>query len=332
MIANLKKVLAAQTFGTVGLNILKSRPGIEIVSFPNTISAGDFITLLRSSGEVSGLIVGLTPVGETEIAAAKGVRVVARLGVGYDVIDVPALTRRGIPLMVVGTANAASVAEQAIYFMLTLAKRGAELDAMVKGNRWGERFRALPVDLIGKTILIVGFGRIGSRTAKRCLSMAMTVLVHDPYLDDDKVRAAGCEPVRDLNAALPRAEFVTIHCPKTAETIGMFNAARLGLMRRTAYLINTARGGIIDELALYAALSQGRLAGAGLDVFAQEPVHPDNPLLKLPNVLTAPHMAGLTVESIERMAEQAALNVLSVFDGRPIKDNVVNRDVLSSLR
>jgi D-3-phosphoglycerate dehydrogenase len=329
MIANLKKVLAAQTFGTVGLNILKSRRDIEVVSFPITISAGDFITQLQSSGEVSGLIVGLTPVGEREIAAAKGLRVVARIGVGYDVIDLPALTRRGIPLMVVGTANAPSVAEQAIYFMLALAKRGAESDAMVKGNRWGERFSALPVDLIGKTILIVGFGRIGSRTARRCLSMEMTVLVYDPYLDNDKVRAAGCEPVRDLDASLPRAEFVTIHCPKTPETIGMFNAARLGLMRPTAYLINTARGGIVDETALHTALSQGRLAGAGLDVFAQEPVCPDHPLLKLPNVLTAPHIAGLTVESIERMAEQAALNVLSVLDGRPIKDNVVNREILN---
>jgi D-3-phosphoglycerate dehydrogenase len=330
MTANLKKVLAAQTLGAVGWNILKSRPDIEIVSFPNTIAAGDFLALLRSSGEVSGLIVGLTPVGEPEIAAATGLRVVARLGVGYDVIDLPALTRRRIPLMVVGTANAPSVAEQAIYFMLALAKRAAELDALVKGNRWRERVRALPVDLIGKTVLIVGFGRIGTRTAKRCLSMDMTVLVHDPYVGDDFVRAAGCEPVRDLDAALPRAEFVTIHCPKTLETVGMFNAARLRLMPRTAYLINTARGGIVDELALHAALSQGRLAGAGLDVFAQEPVRPDHPLLKLPNVLTAPHVAGLTVESIERMAEQAAYNVLSVFDGRPIRDNVVNRDVFSA--
>jgi D-3-phosphoglycerate dehydrogenase / 2-oxoglutarate reductase len=125
-----------------------------------------------------------------------------------------------------------------------------------------------------------------------------------------------------------RADFVTIHCPKTPETIGMFDAARLKRMKPTAYLVNTARGGIVDEAALHAALTGGVIAAAGLDVLDREPPDPDNPLLKLANVITAPHMAGVTRESMDRMAIQAVRNVLSVFDGRPIVENIINPEVL----
>jgi D-3-phosphoglycerate dehydrogenase len=174
---------------------------------------------------------------------------------------------------------------------------------------------------------LVGFGRIGTRTAKRCLAMEMTVLVYDPYVKPEVIKAAGCEPVADLDAALPRADFITIHCPKTPETIGMINADRMKKMKRTAYLVSTARGGIIDEKALYAALSDGTLPAAGLDVFDREPPDPENPLFKLPNVVLAPHIAGVTAEAMQRMAVEAAKNVLSVFDGAPRKENAVNPEV-----
>ena len=151
-----------------------------------------------------------------------------------------------------------------------------------------------------------------------------------PMCRPPTIKAAGCEPVADLDAALPRADFVTIHCPKTPETVGMFNAARLARMKPTAYLVNTARGGIIDEPALHAALTAGKLAGAGLDVFEQEPTPADNPLLKLPNVISAPHMAGVTRESLDRMGLQTARNILSVLDGKPIRENVINKEVLET--
>jgi D-3-phosphoglycerate dehydrogenase / 2-oxoglutarate reductase len=253
---------------------------------------------------------------------------VARIGVGYDTVDVAVLTRHHVPLMVVGTANSPTVAEQALFMMLALAKRAAHVDRLVRTGRWTERLSALPVDLMSKILLIVGFGRIGTRVAKRCLAMEMNVLVYDPYVPADQVRAAGCEPIDDLDAALPHADFVSIHCPRTPETEGMFGTARLGRMKPTAYLINTARGGIIDERALHAALTTGVIAGAGIDVFDREPPDPDNPLLKLENVVTAPHMAGVTRESIDRMAAQAVRNVLSVFDARPIRENVINPEVL----
>jgi D-3-phosphoglycerate dehydrogenase / 2-oxoglutarate reductase len=141
------------------------------------------------------------------------------------------------------------------------------------------------------------------------------------------IEGAGYTPVNDLDEALARADFVSIHCPKNDETRGMFNAARLARMKKSAYLVNTARGGIIDEKALHAALVSGKLAGAGLDVFETEPVPADHPLLKLPNVITAPHMAGVTKESVDRMGMATATNMLDVLDGKPNLENVVNRDI-----
>ena len=255
-------------------------------------------------------------------------KVVTRIGVGFDAVDVPALSRRKVPLMVAGTANSPSVAEQALFMMLTLAKRATEMHALVKDGTWAGRLSKLPYDLYGKTVLIVGFGRIGTRTAKRCLAMEMQVLVYDPYKPAAEVAAAGCEAVTDLEKALPRADFVSIHCPKTDETVGMFNTMRLRLMKPSAYLINTARGGIVDETALCDALASGRLAGAGLDVFAQEPPPVGEALHSLPNVIMAPHVAGVTYEAVDRMSEQTARNILSALDGEPIRQNVINQDVL----
>jgi len=230
--------------------------------------------------------------------------------------------------MVAGTANSPSVAEQALFMMLTLAKRAVEMHSIVKNDQWSQRLGMLPYDLFGKTLLIIGFGRIGTRTAKRCLAMEMNVLVYDPYKSAAEIKAAGCEAVSDLEPALSRADFVSIHCPKTAETVGMFNAARLKRMKPTAYLINTARGGIVDEAALHEALVSGKLAGAGLDVFEHEPPPSGHSLFDLPNVIMAPHVAGVTREAVDRMSEQTARNILSALDGEPIRQNVINQDVL----
>jgi D-3-phosphoglycerate dehydrogenase len=252
---------------------------------------------------------------------------VTRIGVGYDAVDVAALSRHKIPLMVAGTANSPSVAEQALFMMLALAKRAAEMQALVKDGQWRARLGKLPFDLFGKTVLIIGFGRIGTRTAKRCQAMEMNVMVYDPYRLVEEIVSAGCEPIADLDAALPRADFVSVHCPKTPETVAMFDAARLKRMKPSAYLVNTARGGIVDETALYDALSSGKLAGAGLDVFEQEPPPVGHSLFKLPNVIIAPHVAGVTREAVDRMSEQTARNILSALDGDPIRQNVINQDV-----
>src|SRR4030081_2692870 len=326
--ANKKKIFITESMSQPGRALLKERDDIEIVEFPNMISAHDFEAMLKAQAPVHGVALGGTRFGEPELEASRDMKVVARVGVGYASVVVPALSRRNIPLMVAGTANSPSVAEQALFMMLTLAKRAAEMHSIVKDGNWGHRLGKLPFDLFGKTVLIVGFGRIGTRTAKRCLAMEMNVLIYDPYKAAAEITAAGCEPVADLDAALPRADFVSIHCPKTPETVGMFNATRLKRMKPTAYLINTARGGIVAESALYDALVSGKLAGAGLDVFEQEPPPAGHSLFALPNVIFAPHVAGVTREAVDRMSEQTARNILSVLDGDPLRQNVINQDVL----
>jgi D-3-phosphoglycerate dehydrogenase len=325
---NKKRIFITQTMSPSGRALLHEREDIELVEFPNLISAADFEALLKAHAPVHGVALGATRFGEPELEAAKDMKVVTRIGVGYDAVDVAALSRRKIPLMVVGIANSPSVAEQALFMMLMLAKRALEMHALVKEGKWASRLGKLPFDLFGKTVLIVGFGRIGTRTAKRCLAMEMNVLIYDPYKSVEEIRSAGCEAVGDLDAALPRADFVSIHCPKSPETVGMFGTDRLRRMKPSAYLVNTARGGIIDEAALYAALVTGKLAGAGLDVFEQEPPAVPYPLFELPNVIIAPHVAGVTLEAVERMSEQTARNILSALDGDPIRQNVINQEVL----
>src|SRR6201990_937649 len=328
MATNKKKVLITESFSQRGRDLFRDRDDIELVEFPNMISAGDFEAMLKQQAPVHGVALGATKFGEPEIQASGDIRVLTRIGVGYDAVDVPALSRRKVPLMVAGTANSPSVAEQALFMMLTLAKRAQGMHTMVKNGTWANRLGQLPFDLYGKTVLIVGFGRIGTRTAKRCLAMEMQVLVYDPYKTAAEIKDAGCEAVADLDTALPRADFVSVHCPKTKETVGMFNAARLRLMKPTAYLINTARGGLVDEKALHDALVSGKLAGAGLDVFEQEPPPVGQALHGLPNVIMAPHVAGVTREAVDRMSEQTARNLLSALDGEPIQQNVINQDVL----
>jgi D-3-phosphoglycerate dehydrogenase len=309
-----------------GWDVANARAGVEAIAFEGNIPTAQFHALLC---DAHGVALGLTPFGDAELQAAPNLRVVARIGVGYDTVDVAALARHKIPLMVSGTANSSSVAEQALFFMLALAKRGKVFDLMVRENRWAERLSEMPVDLSGKTLLVVGFGRIGSRIALTCLALGMTVLVYDPYVAAADITTTGCTRVDGLDAALGHADFVTIHCPRNSETEGMFDDAHIACMKSSAYLINTARGGIIDESALHSALTEGTIAGAGLDVFDQEPPQPANPLFKLPNVVTAPHIAGLTVEAFDRMAVATVQNMLDVLDGKPNMDHVVNKNVFA---
>jgi D-3-phosphoglycerate dehydrogenase / 2-oxoglutarate reductase len=325
MTSNRKKVLVPHNMGKEGVDLLWRRDDIEVQIYPAGISQAELLPMLSDS---AGIALSGTPYKRTEMDASPAMQVVARIGVGYDTVEVPALTARRVPLMVAGTANSTSVAEHAFHLMMAVAKRTPALDAMVRKGNWGDRHVGLPMELSGKTVLIVGFGRIGTRSARRCQGFDMNVLIYDPYVPAEKITSAGCERVTDLDAALPRADFVSIHCPKNPETVGMFNAARLSRMKRGAFIVNTARGGIIDEPALHAALTSGQLAGAGLDVFDMEPTPVNNTLLQLDMVITSPHMAGVTTESVAGMAMVTAENILSVLDDKPNRDNVINKEVL----
>ena len=324
MTVNRKRLLLPNTMTRAGWAIAEARDDVDAISYPPSMPTPDFHALLK---DIDGVALALTRYGAPELAVSPRMKVVARIGVGFDTVDVPVLTARKIPLMTVGIANSVSVAEQAFNLLSHLAKHNVQHDAFVRAGTWREQMTSFPLDFFEKTVLVIGFGRIGTRFVKRALAFEMRVLVYDPYVSAETIRAAGAEPVSDLDAAVAEADFITVHCPKNAETIDMFDAARLARMKPTAYIVNTARGGIINEQALADILAAEKIAGAGIDVFEKEPAPVDHPLLKLRNCVVAPHMAGVTKEAMDRMAVVAVNNILSVLDGTPIKENAVNPEV-----
>jgi len=309
MTTSKKKLLLPETMARTGWELARSRTDVDAVPFSPTVPNPEFRKLLS---DAEGIALTSTPLRAADIAAAPRLRAVGRIGVGYDAVDVEALTGRGIPLMTCGTDNSPTVAEYALFMMLYLCK-GATMDALPRQGRWHERYNFLPTELMNKTLLVVGFGRIGTRIARRCLAMDMVVEVYDPYVPAEAVRAAGCKPVADLDAALPRADFVTLHCPKTKETANLFDAARIAKMKPGARLINTARGGIVDEAALAAALKSGQLGGAAIDVFDSEPLPASAHFVDCPNLLLTPHIAGVSAESNERVSFMIADKVLEAL-------------------
>lgn len=321
---NRKKVLIVGRMPQAGLDVLKKRDDVDY-----EILTDDKVPSLHPRlKDANAVTLGGTAFRQAEIDAAPGMMVVARLGVGYDAVEIPALNRRRIPLMTTGIANSVSVAEHAMYMLLASARLVKKLDRFVRESGWHQRLADLPADLAGKSILVVGMGRIGSRTVKRCVAFEMEVSVLDPNISEADIRKAGATKVTDLKAILPKVDFVSVHCPKSPETVNMFNTQTLALMKPDAFLVNTARGGIVNEEALYTALATGKLRGAGLDVLDKEPPDPANKLFGLENVIFSPHMAGVTKEASDRMAVTAIENILSVFDGRPNAANVVNKEVL----
>ncbi len=321
---NRKKVLIVGWMPQAGMEVLKKRDDVDYEILPLKDVAASYHAKLKDANAVT---LGGTPYKQAELDVSPVMEVVARLGVGFDQVEVPALSKRNIPLMTTGIANSVSVAEHAMYMLLASARLTRKMDRFVRENTWHERLSDQPADLAGKSILVVGMGRIGSRTVKRCVAFDMDVYVLDPNLSAADIKAAGATKVTDLEAILPKVDFVSIHCPKSPETVDMFNARTIGLMKPGAFLVNTARGGIVNEEALYDALTKGTLRGAGLDVLEREPPDPQHKLFALENVIFSPHMAGVTKEANDRMAIAVMENILSVFDGKPIVERCVNREI-----
>jgi len=319
-----RKVLVIQGLHPEGLRLLEGRDDVV----PVVLNSSDEREIADAAREVEAITVRTARITQAVIAAAPKLQIVARHGVGYDAVDVPALTARGIPLAIAPQSNMVSVAEHVMFMLLALAKESAYHDAMTRSADWSQRWNIRGFDLAGKKLLVVGFGRTGSRVARRALAFDMQVHACDPYIDQELIRAAGCTPVADFRAALPKMDAVSVNTPLTDETRHMFSAKEFEAMRPSAVIVNCARGGMIDEAALYTALGTRKIRGAGLDVFEAEPSPADNPLFKLDNVVLSPHIAGVTVESTIRMSTQTAQNVLDVFDGRLDPEVVVNREVL----
>ena len=274
--------------------------------------------LLRVIPEYDALVVrSETKVTAQVIEAGTRLRVIGRAGVGVDNIDVPAATRRGIVVVNAPTGNNVAAAEHTIALMLSVARHVPQACASVKSGVW-QRSKFTGVELRGKTLGIVGLGKIGTEVARRAQGLEMRVIAYDPYLSLEHAQRLGVEAVQ-LDGLLERADFVTFHVPMTTQTRGMIGIEQLRRMKPTARLVNCARGGIVDENALLEALDQGLIAGAALDVFTQEPLPADHPLLRHEKLVLTPHLGGSTVEAQEGVALDVAEQVVAVLSGQPAR-------------
>jgi len=260
------------------------------------------------------------------IAKAPNLLAVCSMGAGYDVIDVDACNKAGVLVCNQSGANKEAVAEHAVGLMLSLSKKIMETDRVIRKDDNIERFRYVGTELLGKTIGIIGLGNIGSRVAEICkAAFRMTVLAYDPYLSKEKTAARNAEKV-ELSEMLQRADYLTMHCPRTTETFGMIGYEELSLMKPTAFFINTSRGGTYREGDLARALAEGKIAGAGIDVFLKEPPGTNHPLMAFDNVILTPHNAGSTRESQENVALYASDQWIAIFDGK-VPPRLVNKVV-----
>jgi D-3-phosphoglycerate dehydrogenase len=262
------------------------------------------------------------------VASCPTLKVISKHGVGVSNIAVDAATQRGIPVYVTPGANAQSVAEMTLGLMLAAARRIGWMDRELHAGRWSRSQDG--VELQGKTIGLVGFGQVGQRVASACLAIGMEVVAFDPALREGKSPVPGVRVLPSFDALLPLSDVLSLHVPLNKHTRDLLGATQFAAMPRGAILVNTARGEVVDEPALIAALQSGQLHAAGLDTMTQEPLPANSPLAALPNVVLTPHVGGSTPAALAGMASGAARNVLGWLQGRPVDPSAcVNPQVLS---
>src|SRR5439155_26625784 len=274
--------------------------------------------LARVAAEAAGILFRLRPsCTESLMAACTKLRVIGRHGAGLDTVDIPAATRLGIAVVHAPGSNAQAVAEHALMLILACAKRARAIDKKTRSGDWSARHVVENIELGGRTLGIVGIGNTGRRVARFAGALGMRVLAYDPYVPPDEVRRRGAEPVAALDTLLGEVDVLTCHTPLTAETRHMIDEKTLALMKPGAIFVNTSRGPVQSEPALFQALVTGRLAAAGLDVFEQEPSPLDNPLFNLDNVVCSTHIAGVTQEAHRTAGFQVIDEMLRVPRGDP---------------
>jgi D-3-phosphoglycerate dehydrogenase / 2-oxoglutarate reductase len=325
-------------------------PKVMIGPAPLAGLPGDFLTVLAAAGfefvypkvavqmtekdlleQLPGIpaaLAGSEPYTRKVFAACPQLKVVARVGVGYDAVDVKAATDHGVVVTIAPGTNQDAVSEHCFMLMLALAKNLVRQHPQIRDGKWP---RQANLPLRGKTLGLVGLGRIGRSMTLKALAFGMKVMAFEPFPDMAFVEKHGVTlaPLEDL---LRQADYVSLHLPATEGTRALINAERLALMKPTAFLINTARGAVVDEVALYEALRDKKIAGAGLDVFAEEPPLPNNPIVKLDNVVMTAHMAGVDLQSRDDMARKAAQCIAAIARGEWPAECVVNPEVREKFR
>ncbi|HEV8324027.1 MAG TPA: phosphoglycerate dehydrogenase [Myxococcota bacterium] len=317
------KVLVADALAPSGLEVLRAAPGLEV-----EVATGLAPDALRARiGAYQALVVrSATQVTAEVLAAADNLRLIGRAGIGVDNVDVEAATARGVIVMNTPTANATTTAEHALALIFALARRVPQATASMKAGKW-EKKKFEGREITGRTLGVVGMGNIGRIVAQRAQALQMKVVAFDPFLSDEAAAKQGVERVA-LDDLLARADFVTVHTPFNDQTRGLLGAAAFDKMKRGAYVVCAARGGIVDEAALAEALRSGKLAGAALDVFAEEPPPKDHPLFALDGFICTPHLGASTEEAQDKVSREIAQQVVDFLRDGTVR-NAVNAPVPS---
>ena len=307
-----KVLVTARSFGKISdtpFQILKDA-GFEVVTHPRRgpLDKEEMIPLIK---DVEGVIVGTDVVDDEVLAHGKCLKVVAKHGVGVDNIDLDAARRRNIVVTNTPGANSLAVAEMALCMMLAISRNMVEGDRRVRSGQWGT---ITGCQLTGKRVGIVGFGAIGRCLARLLKGFDCQITAYDPYINAQVAAELGVQIV-SFDELLASSDYISLHVPNTPETRNMFSEEAFAKMKKTAFLINLARGGVVDELALARALEEGEIAGAAVDVFSEEPPSLDHPLFKAPNVIVTPHIGAHSREAMDNMSTMAAQNVVAVLTG-----------------
>ena len=302
-----------------GIKLLEKHPNFEFELIENISKEN----LIKKLPNFDGITLRVAELGSEILEHCKKLKVISRHGVGYDNLDTKYLKKNNITLLITATANAVSVAEHVMYMMLSLSKGITAYDKAVRSGNFKKNVNKIEThELLNKEILIAGFGRIGKNLIKRCLGFEMKVNVYDPFVDKKTIEMMGGNKVENINIALKTADFLSIHMPLTSETKNLIDLKKLKTMKKNAIIINTARGGIINETDLDTALNNKIIFGAGLDVFEKEPINMDNPLIKNKRVLLSPHSSTFTQECTARMGIETVQNLIDFFENK-IKKNMI---------
>jgi len=302
------KVLVTEKLADSGVELLQKEFETDVLLGLSPEELQDRI------GEYDGLIIrSATRVTEDVISAADNLKAIGRAGIGVDNIDIEAATKRGVVVANAPESNTVAAAEHTLGLMLAAARHIPAADVSLKGGEW-KRSAFKGVEVSGKTLGLIGLGHVGAIVARGALGMGMRVLAYDPYVSEDRIRSMNVDRAETMDEVFENADFVSLHVPRTPQTMGLVNEATLARMKPTAYLINVARGGIVDETDLYNALKAGEIEGAALDVFAEEPTT-ESPIFSLPNVVVTPHLGASTAEAQDRAGVTAAEQVAIALRG-----------------
>jgi len=316
----MKKIAIIEQIHKDGLDVLEKNSGFHYELITDVSEEN----LIEKLPEFDGCTLRVSKLNKNILKNCPKLKVISRHGVGYDNVDLDYVKNNNITLLITATANAVAVAEHVIYMMLSISKSINRYDQEVRSGYFNKNASTIEtLELFKKEILIVGFGRIGKSLIKRCLGFEMKVNIFDPFVSKEIISQFGGNKIDNFDEGLKKCDYLSLHIPLTEKTKNMINISKLKIMKKNSIIINTSRGGIINELDLNKALNENIIFGAGLDVFEKEPINIDNPILKNKKVLLSPHSATFTNECKSRMSIETTKNIIDFFENKLDKSMIV---------